>query len=66
MGILFLLNPFTFATQAAADNVSTIEQHSMNAFADALDVIPICLAENSGLSAIATVAEVSFVVLLFF
>merc|ERR1719359_59655 len=41
------------AVQKEADTVSTIEQYSMRAFADALDSIPMALAENSGLNKIA-------------
>jgi len=44
--------------QAAADVETTIEQYSMRAFANALDEIPMALAENSGLSAIACMSEV--------
>jgi T-complex protein 1 subunit epsilon len=35
---------------AAADQVKGVEQYAMRAFADALDAIPMTLAENSGLS----------------
>lgn len=42
----------------AADQVSSIEQYSMRAFSDALDSVPMCLAENSGLQAIETVAQI--------
>mmetsp|Transcript_112311 Transcript_112311/g.317441 ORF Transcript_112311/g.317441 Transcript_112311/m.317441 type:complete len:543 (-) Transcript_112311:78-1706(-) len=45
------------AIQAAADVEKTIEQYSMRAFATALDVIPMALAENSGLSAIGEMAK---------
>jgi len=43
---------------AAADKISTIEQYAVRAFADALDSIPLALAENSGLSAIETLSYV--------
>eukprot|EP00420_Gonyaulax_spinifera_P019095 CAMPEP_0197891648 /NCGR_PEP_ID=MMETSP1439-20131203/29257_1 /TAXON_ID=66791 /ORGANISM="Gonyaulax spinifera, Strain CCMP409" /LENGTH=160 /DNA_ID=CAMNT_0043511771 /DNA_START=11 /DNA_END=490 /DNA_ORIENTATION=+ len=43
----------SLAIQAAADTEQTLEQYSMKAFASALDTIPMALAENSGLSAIA-------------
>jgi T-complex protein 1 subunit epsilon len=35
-----------------------LEQYAMRAFADALDAIPMALAENSGLSPIATLASI--------
>lgn len=38
--------------------ISSIEQYAMRAFASALDAIPLALAENSGLSPIATLAEI--------
>jgi len=44
------------AVQAAADKEQTIEQYTMKAYAAALDVIPMALAENSGLSAIGEMA----------
>jgi len=43
---------------AAADKVSTLEQYAMKAFADALEAVPIALAENSGFSPIETLSEV--------
>merc|ERR1719359_1570007 len=46
----------SLAIQEAADKEVTIEQYSMKAFAAALDVIPMALAENSGLSAIGEMA----------
>jgi|Transcript_85657 T-complex protein 1 subunit epsilon len=46
------------AIQAAADVEQTIEQYSMKAYAAALEVIPMQLAENSGLSAIGEMAAV--------
>merc|ERR1711970_1113330 len=45
------------AVSNAADAVPTVEQYAMRAFADALDDVPIALAENSGLSSIAHVAD---------
>jgi len=42
----------------AADSVGTIEQYAMRAFAEALELIPSALAENSGLNPIETVAAV--------
>ena len=38
--------------------ISTLEQYAMRAFSDALDSIPMALAENSGLSSIQTVANI--------
>jgi T-complex protein 1 subunit epsilon len=46
----------SLAIQEAADKEQTLEQYSMRAFAAALDVIPMALAENSGLSAIGEMA----------
>eukprot|EP00298_Acanthocystis_sp_HF-20_P027143 c5122_g1_i1.p1 GENE.c5122_g1_i1~~c5122_g1_i1.p1 ORF type:complete len:537 (+),score=210.95 c5122_g1_i1:42-1652(+) len=46
------------AVSAAADEVSSLEQYAMRAFADALEFIPVNLANNSGLSPIEAVAEV--------
>merc|ERR1719321_900877 len=46
----------SLAVQTAADSEQTIEQYTMRAFAQALDVIPMALAENSGLSAIGEMA----------
>lgn len=38
--------------------ISTIEQYAMRSFAEALDDVPLALAENSGLSPIQTLADV--------
>ena len=38
--------------------VSTLEQYAVRAFSDALESIPLALAENSGLAPINTLAEV--------
>ena len=43
---------------AVADSLPTIDQHSMKGFADALELIPTALAENSGLNAIDAVTQV--------
>lgn len=48
----------SLAVSEEADKISTIEQYAMRAFADALDTVPMALAENSGLSPIATMTEV--------
>ena len=45
------------AVAQEADKISTLEQYAFRAFADALDSIPIALAENSGLAPIQTVTE---------
>jgi T-complex protein 1 subunit epsilon len=45
------------AVENAADKSPGLEQYAMRAFADALDAIPMALAENSGLSSIETLAE---------
>jgi T-complex protein 1 subunit epsilon len=41
-----------------AENISGIEQYAVRAFADALDNIPIALAENSGLPGLETLASI--------
>ncbi|KAI5696658.1 T-complex protein 1 subunit epsilon isoform X2 [Diaphorina citri] len=46
------------AVAAEADKISSIEQYAFRAFADALESIPLALAENSGLSPIETLTEV--------
>merc|ERR1719414_1538648 len=46
----------SLAVAATADLEGTIDQYSMKGFASALDVIPMALAENSGLSAIGEMA----------
>lgn len=38
--------------------ISTMEQYAMRAFADAMETIPMALAENSGLNPIQTLANV--------
>lgn len=48
----------SLAVQKAADEIPSIEQYAMRAFANALDSVPLALAENSGLSPIVTLAEV--------
>ncbi|KAJ9108228.1 T-complex protein 1 subunit epsilon [Naganishia cerealis] len=48
----------SIAVGKAADEIPTIEQYAMRAFAQALDSTPLALAENSGLSPIDTLAEV--------
>ncbi|XP_063308003.1 T-complex protein 1 subunit epsilon [Pelobates fuscus] len=46
------------AVSQAADKCPSLEQYAMRAFADALEVIPMSLAENSGMSPIQTMTEV--------
>jgi len=46
----------SLSVQEAADREETLEQYSMRSFAAALDLIPMVLAENSGLSAIGEMA----------
>lgn len=48
----------SLAVSNAADEISSIEQYAMRAFASALDSTPLALAENSGLSPIDALAEV--------
>lgn len=48
----------SLAVGAAADKVASLEQYAMRAFADALEATPMALAENSGLPAIETLAEI--------
>ncbi|ETN39464.1 T-complex protein 1 subunit epsilon [Cyphellophora europaea CBS 101466] len=45
------------AVEDAAVKSPGLEQYAMRAFADALDAVPMALAENSGLSPIETLAE---------
>ena len=46
------------AVEAAADQVAGVEQYAMRAFADALEVVPLALAENAGLPPIESLGEV--------
>jgi len=48
----------SLAVGKAADQEPGIQQYAMRAFADALDSVPMALAENSGLSPIETLASV--------
>lgn len=43
---------------ACALQCPTLEQYAMRAFADALEVIPMALSENSGMNPIQTMTEV--------
>jgi T-complex protein 1 subunit epsilon len=46
----------SLAVASAAEKEQTMDQYSMRSYAQALDVIPMALAENSGLSAIGEMA----------
>lgn len=48
----------SLAVSAYADQVSGIEQYAIRAFADALDDLPMALAENAGLPPIVEVANI--------
>ncbi|KAE8151205.1 chaperonin Cpn60/TCP-1 family [Aspergillus avenaceus] len=48
----------SIAVEDAAVKSPGIEQYAMRAFADALDAVPLALAENSGLSPIETLAAI--------
>ncbi|KAI3970364.1 hypothetical protein MKX01_024011 [Papaver californicum] len=43
---------YSIAVEAAADKYPGVEQYAIRAFADALDTVPMALAENSGLQPI--------------
>ena len=47
----------SLAVSKAAAKVASLEQYAMRAFSDALETIPLALAENSGLTPIHTLAE---------
>ncbi|KAK6102489.1 T-complex protein 1 epsilon subunit [Brugia pahangi] len=47
----------SLAVAEEADKIEGIEQYAFRAFADALESIPMALAENSGLSSIGTVTD---------
>merc|ERR1711998_566737 len=48
----------SLAVTAAADEVKSVEQYAMRAFASALDAIPMALAENAGMDPITSLANV--------
>ncbi|KAI0244882.1 T-complex protein 1 subunit epsilon [Massospora cicadina] len=48
----------SLAVSRAADEVASVEQYAMRAFAQALDAVPLALAENSGLAPIETLADI--------
>mmetsp|Transcript_13561 Transcript_13561/g.37526 ORF Transcript_13561/g.37526 Transcript_13561/m.37526 type:complete len:485 (+) Transcript_13561:105-1559(+) len=45
------------AVMAAANKVTGVDQYAMRAFSDALEAVPMALAENSGLAGIETLAR---------
>lgn len=47
----------SLAVSKAADEIASLEQYAMRAFSEALETIPLALAENSGLPPIETLAE---------
>ncbi|CAG7832916.1 unnamed protein product [Allacma fusca] len=48
----------SLAINLAADRISSLEQYAFRGFADALENIPLALAENAGLAPIQTLTEV--------
>merc|ERR1712150_128396 len=48
----------SLAVSKAADKIKTIEQYAFRSFADALESVPLALAENSGLDPIKTLTEI--------
>lgn len=48
----------SLAVEDAATKTPGLEQYAMRAFSEALDSVPMALAENSGLNPISTLAEV--------
>jgi len=48
----------SLAVSQAADEVASVEQYAMRAFAAALDAVPLTLAENSGLEPIETLTDI--------
>lgn len=49
----------SLAIEEEAERVAGVDQYSMQGFADALESIPLALAENSGLPSIESLTEVS-------
>lgn len=47
----------SIAVAEEANKISSLEQYAFRAFSDALDSVPMALAENSGLASIETVSE---------
>lgn len=48
----------SLAVEAEADKVQGVEQYAMRAFADALDSVPLALAENSGMQPISSLTAI--------
>lgn len=48
----------SLAVEDAAGKTAGLEQYAMRAFSEALDAVPMALAENSGLNPISTLAEI--------
>lgn len=48
----------SLAVEDAAAKTPGLEQYAMRGFAEALDAVPMALAENSGLNPIATLADI--------
>lgn len=48
----------SLAVAEMADKISTLEQYAMRAFSEALESVPLALAENSGQNPIVTLADV--------
>merc|ERR1712113_1043046 len=48
----------SLAVSKAADKIKTIEQYAFRGFADALESVPLALAENSGLDPIKTLTQI--------
>merc|ERR1711983_296758 len=48
----------SLAVSKEADKIKTIEQYAFRAFSDALEAVPIALAENSGLDPIQTLTQI--------
>lgn len=48
----------SLAVAQKADKISTLEQYAMRAFSEALESVPLALAENSGQAPIVTLADV--------
>merc|ERR1712203_892297 len=48
----------SLAVSKAADKIKTIEQYAFRGFADALESVPLALAENSGLDPIKTLTDI--------